>query len=59
MIENINLILYSKRKSYNFLRNTYGGIAKLNDALKCRPKGISNAMLKGHWEKKKKHKSII
>ncbi|KAH0451781.1 hypothetical protein IEQ34_019080 [Dendrobium chrysotoxum] len=48
--ENIDLILYEKRKNHKF---TQGGIAKVKDPLKRRPKSISNAMLKNQWEKKK------
>ncbi|KAH0469114.1 hypothetical protein IEQ34_002346 [Dendrobium chrysotoxum] len=57
--ENIDLILDSKRKNNKFVGNTQGRFAKLKDLLKCRPKGISNARLRGHWEKNKKHKSKI
>ncbi|KAH0461298.1 hypothetical protein IEQ34_008873 [Dendrobium chrysotoxum] len=42
MDENIDLIHDGKRKNYKFVGNTDGGIAKLKDPLKCRPKDISN-----------------
>ncbi|KAH0469549.1 hypothetical protein IEQ34_001107 [Dendrobium chrysotoxum] len=51
MSENINLILYGKRNNHNS--------PKVKDPPKQQPKGISNARLKSHWEKKKKPKSIL
>ncbi|PKU66592.1 hypothetical protein MA16_Dca006920 [Dendrobium catenatum] len=50
--KNVDLILDGKKKNHRFITNT-GGSKKLKDSLKCRPKGISNARLKGHWENKK------
>ncbi|KAI0486579.1 hypothetical protein KFK09_029327 [Dendrobium nobile] len=49
--EKLDLIVYGKRKNK---KSTYGGSVKLKDPLKRRSKGISNARLKNHWEKKPK-----
>ncbi|KAH0458381.1 hypothetical protein IEQ34_013696 [Dendrobium chrysotoxum] len=51
--ENIYLILHGKRNNQKFLGRTHGGIAKVKDPLKRRPKGISNARLKSQYKKKK------
>ncbi|KAL0904396.1 hypothetical protein M5K25_026499 [Dendrobium thyrsiflorum] len=61
MSENIDLILNGKRKNHKFPREiSQGGIAKVKDPIKHRPKGVSNAMLKSHWEKNKgKRKSHV
>ncbi|KAH0452823.1 hypothetical protein IEQ34_017147 [Dendrobium chrysotoxum] len=53
MAKNVELILNGKRKNLKFIGNTQGGFEKLKNPLKCRAKGISNARLKSHWEKRK------
>ncbi|KAI0515936.1 hypothetical protein KFK09_008607 [Dendrobium nobile] len=46
-----------KKRNEKDVASSQGGTANLKDPLKRRPKGISNARLKSHWEKKKRPKS--
>ncbi|KAL0903250.1 hypothetical protein M5K25_027611 [Dendrobium thyrsiflorum] len=50
---NVQLILEGKKFNNT---NPVCGRKNIKDPAKCRPKGISNARLKDHWEKKKKKK---
>ncbi|KAI0508043.1 hypothetical protein KFK09_014177 [Dendrobium nobile] len=54
--EKLDLIVFGKRKTY---KSTQGDSVQLKDPLKRRPKGISNARLKSHWEKKTKRKPLV
>ncbi|KAL0925953.1 hypothetical protein M5K25_004330 [Dendrobium thyrsiflorum] len=53
MARNVQLILEGKKINNT---NPVCGRKNIKDPAKCRPKGISNARLKDHWEKKKKKK---
>ncbi|PKU73376.1 hypothetical protein MA16_Dca024178 [Dendrobium catenatum] len=60
MAENVDFILAGMKNCHPFKR-AGGGLKNVNDPQKCRPKGISNARLKSHWEMrmKRKKKSTI
>ncbi|KAH0451449.1 hypothetical protein IEQ34_018748 [Dendrobium chrysotoxum] len=49
-------ILGGKKTNQKYAARPQSGSANLKDPLKRRPKGISNARLKSHWEKKKRPK---
>ncbi|KAI0491330.1 hypothetical protein KFK09_026551 [Dendrobium nobile] len=57
MYKKLYLILGGKKRNQKDVASSQGGTANLKDPLKRRPKGISNARLKSHWEKKKRPKS--
>ncbi|PKU68657.1 Protein FAR1-RELATED SEQUENCE 7 [Dendrobium catenatum] len=57
MYKKLYLILGGKKRNQKDVASSQGGTANLKDPLKHRPKGISNARLKSHWEKKKRPKS--
>ncbi|KAL0904648.1 hypothetical protein M5K25_026777 [Dendrobium thyrsiflorum] len=54
MADNIDFILAGQPTNQSNKQNLAGaGHKNVKDPLKCRPKGVSNAILKSHWEKKK------
>ncbi|KAL0914138.1 hypothetical protein M5K25_017646 [Dendrobium thyrsiflorum] len=54
MADNVDFILAGKPSNQGDNQNTAGTAPnKVKDPVKCRPKGVSNARLKSHWEKKK------
>ncbi|KAL0910674.1 hypothetical protein M5K25_018751 [Dendrobium thyrsiflorum] len=54
MADNVDFILAGKQNKQADNLNTAGSVHnKVKDPVKCRPKGVSNARLKSHWEKKK------
>ncbi|KAL0910954.1 hypothetical protein M5K25_019051 [Dendrobium thyrsiflorum] len=54
MADNVDFILAGKPSNQADNQNTAGTVHnKVKDPVKCRPKGVSNARLKSHWEKKK------
>ncbi|PKU68465.1 Protein FAR1-RELATED SEQUENCE 9 [Dendrobium catenatum] len=59
MYKKLYLILGGKKRNEKDVAGSQGGTANLKDPLKRRPKGISNARLKSHWEKKKRPKSKL
>ncbi|KAH0448486.1 hypothetical protein IEQ34_022286 [Dendrobium chrysotoxum] len=52
MAENVELIMEGKK-----IKAVGGGHKNIKNPVKCRPKGISNARVKGHWEKRRTKKS--
>ncbi|KAH0448125.1 hypothetical protein IEQ34_021925 [Dendrobium chrysotoxum] len=57
MDENVGFILAKKKNSQPFVRKRVGrGLKNVKDPQNCRPKGISNARLKSHWEMRKNKK---
>ncbi|KAL0926229.1 hypothetical protein M5K25_002441 [Dendrobium thyrsiflorum] len=56
MAENIDLLVEGKMTNSNFIyksKSRAAPVSAFKDPQKCRPKGISNARLKGYWKKKK------
>ncbi|KAL0927741.1 hypothetical protein M5K25_001947 [Dendrobium thyrsiflorum] len=56
MAENIDLLVEGKMTNSNFIcksKSRAAPVSAFKDPQKRRPKGISNARLKGYWEKKK------
>ncbi|KAI0486594.1 hypothetical protein KFK09_029343 [Dendrobium nobile] len=53
--ENVDFIL-AGMKIFHPLKKSGGGLKNVNDPQKCRPKCISNARLKIHWEMRKTKK---
>ncbi|KAL0925418.1 hypothetical protein M5K25_003744 [Dendrobium thyrsiflorum] len=59
MAENIDLLVEGKMTNSNFIsksKSRAAPVSAFKDPQKRRPKGISNARLKGYWEKKKQKK---
>ncbi|KAL0920180.1 hypothetical protein M5K25_009298 [Dendrobium thyrsiflorum] len=62
MAENIDLLVEGKMINSNFIaksKSRAAPVSAFKDPQKCRPKGISNARLKGYWEKKKQKKRPV
>ncbi|KAL0906161.1 hypothetical protein M5K25_024631 [Dendrobium thyrsiflorum] len=60
--ENINLLVEGKMTNSNFIaksKSRAAPVSAFKDPQKRRPKGISNARLKGYWEKKKQKKRPV
>ncbi|KAH0451403.1 hypothetical protein IEQ34_018702 [Dendrobium chrysotoxum] len=56
MTENIDFILTGKNIQPFVRKIAGGGLNNVKDPQKCRPKDISNARLKSHWEIRKSMK---
>ncbi|KAL0906158.1 hypothetical protein M5K25_024627 [Dendrobium thyrsiflorum] len=62
MAENIDLLVEGKMTNSNFIaksKSRAAPVSAFKDPQKRRPKGISNARLKGYWEKKKQKKRPV